>query len=241
MRGWAKSSARLHQSIPMIPLTNNPGSPGLDTGPVQGRIVYPKLYKGAVLSLSDGGGKFLGRARLSAYSPRELELGRPEGVLSLPVMEPGSTVSVQGKGDGNSLFSLFCRVAESDRTGLRLTDLELMASVDERGERRYAVGRPAWVYAQDGIRTRQGEPCALADISMTGARIRTYEKYDAGQAVKLQVELYERAGKISFMCEVIRICSLEGGGYEYGLLIEELPFHKKKYLREDLDWLAEHG
>lgn len=209
--------------------------------PEAAKIVYPKLRNGSELVLSGSDGTPMARVKLVSFSPRELVMGRVEGALSLPVLNPGASVIVQGVGDGGKWFALACRVTDSSRVGLRAADLELMTGMEQRNDPRYYVGRPAEI-SEPGIPVNKntgGEPCALADISMTGARIRTYEKYDMDQVVRLRVELYDAAGKISFTAQVVRVCPLEGGGYEYGLLFEALPPQKQRYLRDDLRHLAE--
>ena len=205
------------------------------------RIVYPKLAQNAVLSLSKMGNIYLGRVCLRSFSPKELDLVRLTGMLSMPTVEDGEKLIVQGNGDNHSPFSLVGTVSSASRLHIRLTNLALMTAANMRENPRFLVNRKVEVYHPEQANyQKKPEPCELVDISMTGARIRSDMVYAQDQVIKLRVELYEHAGKISFLCQVIQPVYNESGLHEYGLLFEELPPAKKQYLREDLNWLAEH-
>lgn len=205
-------------------------------------LVYPKLYKDAILALTKPDGTFLCRVRLRSFSTMELDLVRPVGMLSFPLFEDGEKLVVTGSGENNLPFPLSGTVSVSNRVNIRLRNLALMASTNRRENPRYPVYRKANVYRPELANSaKKPESCDLIDISMAGARIHSDEVYTEGQTLRLQVELYERAGKISFMCQVVRAEYDKQGQNEYGLLFEELPIAKKQYLREDLDWLAEHA
>ena len=206
------------------------------------KLVYPRLYKDAILMLTKLDGTFLCRVRLRNFSTMELDLVRPVGMLSFPLFEDGEKLAVTGSGENNLPFSLSGIVTVSNRVNIRLGSLALMTGTNQRESPRYSVYRKANIYRPELVNSaKKPEPCDLIDISMAGAKIHSDEVYAEGQTLKLQVELYERAGKISFMCQVVRVEYDKQSRNEYGLLFEELPLAKKQYLREDLDWLAEHA
>lgn len=206
------------------------------------RITYPKLYQGACLDLSDSGGNFLGRALLRRFSVHELDFIRTEGSLLLPLLQPGDTVMVSGRCECGEGFMLQTSVAESERTNLRLRDIALLTDVNRRSSARFFVNRPAElsVLSDDGTVGRPST-CDLVDISMEGGRVRSGETYELDDVLKLRVELYPNAGKISFRVQVVRKAALPDGRTEYGLLFEALPWAKRKYLAEDIRRLAERS
>ena len=207
----------------------------------ESRLVYPKLYQGTVLSLLRMDNGFLGRVSLRSFSPRELDLIRVKGMLSMPTVEIGEKLIAQGAGENNAPFSLSGTVSDANRINIKLSNLELMTGTNKRQSPRFLVNQPALIFRPELVNSeKKPEACELIEISMTGARIRSRVVYTQDQVLKLRVELYERAGKISFLCQVIRTSYNEDGLNDYGLLFEELPAAKKKYLREDLDWLATH-
>jgi hypothetical protein len=209
--------------------------------PEEPKLVYPKLFPNAVLSLSKIDGKYLSRVRLRSFSTRELDFVRLTGMLSMPPVDAGEKLVVQGAGDNNAPFSLSGTVTEANRLNIKLGSLALMTGTNLRESPRYPVNRKAIILRPELMNSEKyPEPCDLVDISMTGARIRSDKVYAQDQMLKLRVELYERAGRISFLCQVVRAAYSETGFNEYGLLFEELPTAKKIYLREDLDWLATH-
>ena len=210
-----------------------------------GRVNYPRLYQGAVLNLLNSDSAFLGKALLRNFSVHELDLVRPEGVLSLPVVSPDDIINVQGCADNGASFTLQTRVFQASRLNIRLRDLALVTDVNQRNSPRFFVNRPAAIsdksvleFAGPSRFKPELDMCVLVDISMDGARVRSSRKYAMEEALKLRVELYERAGKISFMSQVVRVVELPDGQFEYGLLFEALPASKRQYLAEDLRHLA---
>lgn len=215
----------------------------VDTGVMtSGRVTYPKLYQGAVLNLLDSGGNFLGKALLRGFSIHELDLIRPEGALSLPVFESGATIHVNGSGENGESFTLSTQVAQSSRVGMKLRELALLSDSDHRNTSRFFVNRPAELFDIEHTppgRKPPAQACILMDISMEGGRIRSLVKYELDDVFKMRIELYPNAGKISFNVQIIRVTELDNNWFEYGLLFEALPVAKRKYLAEDLRYLAE--
>lgn len=210
-----------------------------------GRVSYPKLFRGAVLSLFDDSDRFIGKAVLRAFSISELDLIRCEGEISLPSLQPGDVIHVQGCGEGSESFTLSTHVFQASRLNIRLRDLALVVDRNSREAPRFFVGRPAEISNQSLLNYKgpvkfKPEPdiCYLVDISMTGARVQSDRQYSDNEIVRLRVELYPNAGKISFMLQVIRAVDLEDGKFEYGMLFEELPRAKRLYLAEDLRHLS---
>lgn len=207
-----------------------------------GRVTYPKLQVGALLDLLDSDGNFLCKALLRKFSVHELDFVRQEGMLSLPVLSPGEFCRVTGHTDNGESFMLGTKVSQSSRVNLRLRELALLAEEESRSGPRYFVDQPAELFRM-GLNSDKpsgvAESCVLMDISLEGGRIRSHVVYPMDEILKMRIELYPRAGKISFRVQVVRVKELSDGWYEYGLLFEALPAAKRRYLADDFRHLAD--
>lgn len=224
---WNKTYAKPVQ-------TQAPAEPNLP----EGRFAYPKLYNGVLLNVLTPDSELLCQARLNSFSTQELELVRPAGVITLPVINPGSQLLIQGNAANNQNFTLKTSVKEATRLKIVVTDLELTATQEQRGTSRYIINNTAEV--SDPTNTKApSQDCTLIDISLTGARIRSDYVYILDQVIRLRVELYKNAGKVSMNAQIIRVKPLPDNRFEYGLLFEELPPAKRRYLAQDLQTIAE--
>lgn len=201
---------------------------------------YPRMARNAPVDVSRVSGELLCRGRLARFSAWELRVERLPGELSLPVLEPGDVVHVHGAAaDDVEPFVLEAVVVESTRLCLRVDNLALVDDAGRRASARRGVWRPAELFDLDNPRLRETPvPCEVVNVSMTGACVRTAAEYREGRRLRLRLELYDRAGVISFVSEVVRASAAPGGGFEYGLLFEELTREKRRYLEDDLREMA---
>lgn len=200
---------------------------------------YPRMARNAPVDVSRPGGELLLRGRLTRFSAWELRVERLPGELSLPVLEPGDVIHVHGAASGDvEPFVLEAVVVESTRLFLRVDNLALVDDAGRRASARRGVWRPAELFDVENPHRRETPvPCEVVNVSMTGACVRTAAEFREGRRLRLRLELYERAGAISFASEVVR-ASATPDGFEYGLLFEELTREKRRYLEADLREMA---
>lgn len=133
-------------------------------------------------------------------------------------------------------------VRESTRLFLIVDNLALVAGDGNRTSYRHGIWRDAELFDVENERLREvARPCRLMNVSMTGACVQTETAYAPGKKLRLRVELFEKAGYISFVSEIVRVKSLPDGRFEYGLLFEELTREKRRYLEDDLRTLQERA
>lgn len=220
-----------------------PREPVSETGRAPGegaaKVRYPKLAPDAPLSLIGPDGSLLGRARLLAYSPWSLTLGRLPGETDLPVFEKGTAVRVQGRSDSLEPFTMRAGVAESGPVELRLDRLEPLDDLERRSAFRHGVWAPAELLSLDGREPPEIWPCQLTNISRTGACVVGAEAFAEGTRLRLRTELARGLGQISFHGKVIRRRALPDGRTEHGLLLAEMTKEKKARLMADLRAMQE--
>ena len=165
-----------------------------------------RLRQGSTLTLVRDEPPCLTEAVLSGYTPDELLFTRVVGATSLPVLQPGETLRIQG-----------------------------MEEHDQRRNRvRENIIRPAELYHLDDKYLRNPEPCQLRDITLDGARVISTYDYKVGEKVRFRVELYEKAGHISSIGEIVRSRPMADGLTEYGILFANLTKEKRRLFSTDI-------
>lgn len=197
-------------------------------------VRYPELYKGAPLTILNTKKVKIAAGRLVAFSSYELRIERLPGELVLPILQKGTVVSVQGYTDDTEPFELQCTVKKSSKLILTVDNLTLVDCNSRRAYFRQAIGRPAEVFEPESAYDGIPQKCTLKNISMNGAGISSSYRYVPGQELRLRVELYRKAGCISFPCQVVWVKKMDSNQYEYGLLFAQLSANKARYLEEDI-------
>lgn len=195
---------------------------------------YPVLVTGASLDILNQEDDFLFSARLVSFTPAELKFDRIPGMFSFPVLEVGSKVHIRGYVESQEPFKLEATVTHSSRLFLDVTDMEPIACEYRRESFRQPINMPAEIYDPEGTRMRKPQKCQLVDISINGACVTSDREYEIGQTVRLRVELYPKAGHISFIGEIMRIDPHLGDKKKYGILFAQMDRDKKQMLLTDI-------
>ena len=206
-----------------------------EIGSVSHRMAYPNLYKNAPLVLLTPDGNVIGRVRLDDFSTTHLNLVRLPGEFMMPEVEVDSKILASGETGDGEVFTLETRVQEASKLYIRLVDLALVEHPSRRMHPRYIINRQAEVTNLDNPKlAKTPQPCELVDISMSGAKIISNYEYSVGRDLRLRVELYDKAGQISFVSQVLRAKPLDEHRTEYGLIFAELTQMQRTYLTQDL-------
>lgn len=193
-----------------------------------------RLRQGSTLTLVRDEPPCLTEAVLSGYTPDELLFTRVVGATSLPVLQPGETLRIQGMDEGFTQVTLKAKVKESTRVMLKVTDMEVEEHDQRRNRVRENIIRPAELYHLDDKYLRNPEPCQLRDITLDGARVISTYDYKVGEKVRFRVELYEKAGHISSIGEIVRSRPMADGLTEYGILFANLTKEKRRLFSTDI-------
>ena len=102
-----------------------------------------RLRQGSTLTLVRDEPPCLTEAVLSGYTPDELLFTRVVGATSLPVLQPGETLRIQGMDEGFTQVTLKAKVKESTRVMLKVTDMEVEEHDQRRNRVRENIIRPA--------------------------------------------------------------------------------------------------
>lgn len=193
-----------------------------------------RLRLDSTLTVMHGDPPRLTEAILSGYTPDELFFTRVIGVTSLPVLQPGEVIRIQGMDEGFTQVTLKAKVKESTRVRLIVTDMELKEHDQRRNRVRENIIRPAEIYHLNDKYLRNPEPCQLRDITLDGARVISGYDYTVGEKVRFRVELYEKAGHISSVGEIVRSRPMADGLTEYGILFANLTKERRRLFTADI-------
>lgn len=223
---FSKSKSARNTSTPSVQ-SQRPGGGGQ-------KAKYPKLYISAPIDIAQEQGDYIFTGRLVYFDVHSMRLERLPGELTLPTLEEGTRIRMRGYSDTMEPFEMTGVVRTSTRIFLGISELDLAADNIRRAHHRQPINLPAEVYALEGRHKDAPQECTLVNISMNGACIVSKHAYAMDQKIRLRVELYKKAGCISFVSQVIRIRELPDGTREYGLLFEQLTHDKMRYLQEDI-------
>lgn len=198
------------------------------------RAKHPKLYVGAPIDIAREDGNHIFSGRLVHFNVNMMQMERLPGELTLPVLEEGAHIRMRGYADDMVPFEMTGVVQKSTRMHLVISELDMATDDMRRTAHRQAINLPAEIYALEGRNKDTPQECVLVDISINGARIVSKHIYTMDQQIRLRVELYEKAGRMSFVSQVVRTRDLPDGAHEYGLLFEQLTHEKMRYLKEDI-------
>lgn len=193
-----------------------------------------RLRLGSTLTVVREPPSCLMEAVLSDYSPDELVFTRVVGSTSLPVLQPGEILRIQGMDEGFTQVTLKATVKESTRVILKVTDMEVEEHDQRRNRVRENIVRPAELYQLNDKYLKNPEPCQLRDMTLDGARVISTYDYTVGEKVRFRVELYEKAGHISSIGEIVRSRPMTDGLTEYGILFANLTKEKRRLFSTDI-------
>lgn len=214
--------------------TLTPSVQGQRPGDGGQRAKYPKLYISAPIDIAQEQGDHLFTGRLVYFDVHSMHLERLPGELTLPTLAEGTRIRMRGYSDTMEPFEMTGTVRTSTRMFLGISELDLATDNIRRAHHRQPINLPAEVYALEGRHKDTPQECTLVNISMNGACIASKHAYAMDQKIRLRVELYKKAGHMSFVSQIIRLRALPDESYEYGLLFEQLTHEKMRYLQEDI-------
>lgn len=207
------------------------GNPLLNTGPIEDFIHAP-------IDVLNMRRNLLCTCRPVKLRQYELILERVPGALSLPVLNPGTDVYIDGYTKDLTPIILKAQVHNSNRICLILGKISNELKENERASFRQPIRTPAELFKETDKNRKNSIPCVLKNISEGGACVVSEHDFELDAAVLLRVELYPKAGPISFSSQIIRKNPTDKS-IEYGLLFAQVDERKLNSLRWDMEEVRE--
>lgn len=173
--------------------------------------------------------------RLESVSQNALSVERIPGERIFPVREAGAPVLVRGYDSQMEPFTLRGIITKSSMTRCVVSHLEIIRHDNMRKSVRYPLSPPTTAYTLEDPPSDALQECRLMNISTGGACIASSFPYSKGQALELRVELIPNAGHTSYHCQVVRVSGVPEGGFEYGLLFDQLDKNQLNALLRDIE------
>lgn len=190
---------------------------------------------GQVVDVYNAQRAFLFSAVVSEHSATRILLGRPPATMQLPLLTIGDTVFLQGCGKDFRTLEAAGTIHASTKTSLAVWDLHQPDRPHRRAFYRQRVDNEAQLFKTSPRLSETPIPCTLVDVSLEGASIRTNISLPMESVIRLRIELYPKAGPISFKAQFVREmeCNIDGM-HHYGVLFEQLDSRRHHMLQEDI-------
>ena len=143
-------------------------------------------------------------------------------MMSLPVLDKGSSVRIRGYTRSMMPFNLNASVIQSCLTSCTLGELKLIPYQNSRSYLRQPVDVPGDLYRLNDSYLNSPQECQVLDIGVGGARVVSARSYPVGTQLRLGLELLEGSGYMTFPGQVVRVREKSDGRYEYGFLFAQL-------------------
>lgn len=186
---------------------------------------------GQIIDVYDAQRVFLCSAVIVEHSAKTMLFQRPPAIIQFPLLDPESTVYLQGCGKDFRTLEARGIVRESTKTKLAIWDLHQPDLPHRRAYFRQRVGNEVQLFRTAPGVDEKPIPCTLIDISLEGASIHTECELPVESVIWLRVELYPKAGPVSFRAQVVREMD---GLYNYGVLFEQLDARRLRDLQDDI-------
>lgn len=197
-------------------------------------FLIPDINRDMPIDLMAGEDTVLLTGKLSFFDADRLVLKRLPRMMSLPVLDKGSSVRIRGYTRSMMPFNLNASVIQSCLTSCTLGDLKLIPYQNSRSYLRQPVDVPGDLYRLNDSYLNSPQECQVLDIGVGGARVVSARSYPVGTQLRLGLELLEGSGYMTFPGQVVRVREKSDGRYEYGFLFAQLVKRKADSLERTI-------